>query len=158
MLSDILRFHFAKLRRSVGDNRESSERLAVELDKLADLMTGVLDVTSPEGEIRRDKLPELDMLRKQVWSRWVSMLGTDGYAAEDCDLREEIEKCVKIVLAAPGAFVEEVYLVQLGLAKGHIDQAIRARFSKSISSIRDLTTRMRLSRSLACKCYLNDDT
>ena len=126
------------------DKRESVERLVGELDKLADLMSEVLDATSPAGEIREDRLPDLDAMRRQVWGRWVTILGTDGYATKDRELQQEIEACVKIAHAAPGAFVDEVYQVQLCISKGRIGEDTRLRFAESISRLRDLTTRMRL--------------
>ncbi|MDE0127984.1 MAG: hypothetical protein OXQ86_00260 [Gammaproteobacteria bacterium] len=144
ILSDIVQFVLAKRRQRTVEKRESVERLAAELDKLADLMSEVLEVTSPAGEIRREMLPDLDEKRRQVWNRWVTILGTHGYATKDRELQEEIEDCVKIAHAAPGAFVEEVLLCQLCLSKGHVNQEQRLRFAKSISRLKDLTTRMRL--------------
>ena len=144
ILADIGRLVLTKLRERAVDKRESVERLAGELDKLADLMTEVLDATSPAGEIREEKLPDLDAMRRRVWGRWVTILGTDGYATKDRELQQEIEACVKIAHAAPGAFVDEVYQVQLCISKGCISQDTRVRFAESISRLRDLTTRMRL--------------
>jgi hypothetical protein len=63
------------------DERESTDTLAQELDKLADLMSEVLNVTTPDGHIDREGLPQLDHLRKRVWNRWVSILDTHGYAS-----------------------------------------------------------------------------
>ncbi len=145
-LGDILRYLLTKRREHVVDRKDTVETLATELDKLSDLMSRVLDVTSPAGHIKHEKLPELEILRKQVWNRWVAILGTDGYVSQDPETQEEIEKCVKIAHAAPGAFVEEVYLVQLCLSEGYIRQKTRVRFSKAIGDIGDLTTRMRLNR------------
>lgn len=144
ILSDIVRVFLTKLRERAVDKQRSVEQLADELDKLADLMAEVLEATSPGGEIRRERLPELDSMRQRVWGRWVTILGTDGFATKDRELQKEIEGCVKIAHAAPGAFVDEVYRVQMCLAEGHIDEEIRLRFSESISRLRDLTTRMRL--------------
>lgn len=108
-------------------------------------MSNVLNVTSPEGIIQQDKLPELELLRQQVWGRWISILDTRGYASQDPLIHEEIEKCIKIAHAAPGAYVEEILLIQMDLSEGRISQENRERFSRSISSIKDLTTRMRLN-------------
>lgn len=46
--------------------------------------------------------------------------------------------------AAPGAYVEEIYLIQKGLAEGFIDKEIRQRFERCIDRIHDVTTKMRL--------------
>lgn len=61
------------------------------------------------------------------------------------DTQTEIEKCIKIAHAAPGAYVEEVYLAQMAIADGRVPPQVRERFAKAIDSIRDLTTRMRLN-------------
>ena len=131
-------------REKIVDRREATKILADELDKLADLMSNVLAVTSPTGLIRQENLPELDVARKQVWNRWTTILETRGYASQHPETLKEIEKCISIAHAAPGAFVEEVYLVQESLSKGSVTQVTRNRFLQSINGIRDLTTRMRL--------------
>lgn len=145
ILKDILGWLLTKKREQVVDKRETIKTLADELDKLADLMSNVLNVTSLDGYIQQNKLPELEIVRQQVWVRWISILGTSGYASQDPHIQEEIEKCIKIAHAAPGAYVEEIFLIQMDLSKGRISQENRERFSRSINSIRDLTTRMRLN-------------
>lgn len=107
-------------------------------------MAEVLSVTAPNGKIQPDRLPELDLMRKRVWNRWVSILGTSGDATQDAEVQAEIKKCIQIAHAAPGTYVEEVYLIQIGLAEGYIPAEIRSRFASSIHSLQDLTTRMRL--------------
>jgi hypothetical protein len=108
-------------------------------------MSDVLKVTSADGRVQTDKVPELESLRQRVWNRWVSILGTDGYARQDPRVQAEIEKAVRIAHAAPGAYVEEIYLVQLSLASECVPQEVRDRFGKSIDAIRDATARMRLN-------------
>ena len=131
-------------REKIVDRRKATKTLADELDKLADLMPDVLAVTSPAGLIRQEKLPELDVARKQVWDRWITILETRGYASQNPKTQKEIEKSISIAHAAPGAFFEEIYLVQESLSKGSVPQVTRNRFLQSINAIRDLTTRMRL--------------
>ena len=142
--SGIVGIVLTKLRERSVDKRESVGRLADELDKLADLMSDVLEATSPAGEIREERVADLDVKRTQVWGRWVTILGTDGYATRDKELQQEIEACVKIAHAAPGAYVDEVYQVQLCLSEGRVSRETRLRFAESISRISDMTTRMRL--------------
>ena len=127
------------------DKREITKSLAIELDNLAELMSELLLVTEADGQIKQEKLEELEILRQRVWSGWVTILGTSGYASQDPELQAEIEKCISIAHAAPGAYVEELYLAQIGMAKGRISHEVRGRFAKSIHNIQDLTTRMRLN-------------
>lgn len=143
-LIDILKFLFSLHKDRATKVTEKSKVLADELDKLADLMSEVLRVTSADGRIQKKRIPELDLLRQRVWYRWVSILGTNGYASQDPDIQAQIERCIRIAHAAPGAYVEEAYLAQISIADGRVSQEVRERFAKSIDRIRDTTTRMRL--------------
>lgn len=143
-LIDILKFLFSLHKDRATKVTEKSKVLADELDKLADLMSEVLRVTSADGRIQKERIPELDLLRQRVWYRWVSILGTNGYASQDPDIQAQIERCIRIAHAAPGAYVEEAYLAQISIADGRVSQEVRERFAKSIDRIRDTTTRMRL--------------
>lgn len=145
MLGNFISWMLSFCRARVLDERYKKEVLADELDKLAELMTDVLNATKSNGRIDEEKLQDLELLRKRVWNRWVSILGESGYATQDSELQAEIEKCVRIAHAAPGAYVEEVYLAQMGIAGGYVPHEIRERFAGSIDRIRDLTTRMRLN-------------
>lgn len=144
ILTSIFGWLRARRRERVVDERDKTRTLAAELDKLAELMVEVLKVTDAQGRIQNDKLPELDLIRKRVWNRWVSILGSSGYATRDAELQAEIERCIRVAHAAPGAYVEEVYLAQIGISQGYIPPEVRARFSQAIHSLQDLTARMRL--------------
>lgn len=144
ILIDILKWLFSLHKDRATEVTEKSKVLADELDKLADLMSEVLRVTSADGRIQKERIPELDLLRQRVWYRWVSILGTNGYASQDPDIQAQIERCIRIAHAAPGAYVEEAYLAQISIADGRVSQEVRERFAKSIDRIRDTTTRMRL--------------
>jgi hypothetical protein len=145
LFSDALSWIYSLRRERALDNREATKSLASELDSLADLMSDVLAVTAANGRIQQDKLPELELLRQRVWNRWVSILGTRGYASQDPGLQTDIENCIRIAHDAPGSFVEEVYLAQIGIAEGHLPTDVRVRFARSIDKLRDLTSRMRLN-------------
>lgn len=145
ILGNIFNWVLSFRRERALDSRYTKEILANELDKLADLMTDVLEATKANGQLDVDKLPELERFRNRVWNRWVSILGESGYATQDPELQTEIEKCIRIAHAAPGAYVEEVYLAQIGIADGIVPLEVRDRFADAIDKIRDLTTRMRLN-------------
>lgn len=55
--------------------------LSDELDKLANLMRKVLEVTKPDGAIQESKIIELEHLRRRVWDRWTFILESKGYRA-----------------------------------------------------------------------------
>lgn len=135
----------SRLRENEVDKRERVKILASELEKLAELMTEVLKSTDTLGRIQSDKLVDLEMKRKRVWDRWVSILSSSGYARHDADLQTEIEKCIRIAHAAPGAYVEEVYLAQIGISEGIVSLETRQRFEKCVHRLQDLITRMRLN-------------
>ena len=145
VLIEVLKPLWSRRRERIADRRETTKVLAGELDKLADLMSAVLSVADAEGRLQPDKVPELELLRQRVWNRWASILSTDGYASQDPDVQAEIDKAVRIAHAAPGAYVEEIYLVQMGLARGFVPREVRDRFARSIDAIRDATARMRLN-------------
>lgn len=145
LIADGLRWLASWRREAVVDQRDRTRTLAAELDKLAELMSAVLEVTDADGRIQTDKRSDLELLRKRVWNRWVSILGSSGYATHDKELQAEIEQSIKIAHAAPGAYVEEVYLAQIGIAEGYVSRAVRERFATSIHALNDLTTRMRLN-------------
>jgi hypothetical protein len=145
ILVGVLKPLWSRRRERVVDRRETIKTLAAELDKLADLMSDVLNVTAADGGIQPQKIPELEVVRQRVWNRWVSILSTDGYDGQVPGAQAEIEKAVNIAHAAPGSYVEEIYLVQVGLASGFVSREVRDRFARSIDAIRDATARMRLN-------------
>jgi hypothetical protein len=144
-LTNILRWLFSLRRERVLDKRDATKTIAVELDKLAELMSEVLKVTSSNGSLQQDKLPELELMRRRIWDRWISILSSESYEKQDPKSRAELEKCIRIAHAAPGAYVEEIYLVQMSIAEGFVRNDVRERFAKSIDAIRNATTRLRLN-------------
>lgn len=40
---------------------------------------------------------------RSVWNRWCTILETNGYAGRDAQTQAEIERCIEIAHAAPGA-------------------------------------------------------
>lgn len=145
MLGEILGWLLSKRREEIVDKRESTRLLASELDKLADFMSEILKVTAPNGKIQQDKLPELELIRDRVWNRWCSLLGTSGFASQDPEIQSEVEKCIYIAHAAPGAYIEEILLIQESFYEGYVSKEVKDRFAKSIDKIRDTTTKMRLN-------------
>lgn len=144
VLHDCLGWLIAKRREKVVDEREITKSLASELDTLADLMSDLLEATDSDGHIQKDVIPDLERRRERVWGRWISILGTEGYATRDSALQEEIEGCIKIAHAAPSAYVEEIHLVQVGTTEGYVPKEVCERFARSIDRIQNLTTRMRI--------------
>lgn len=142
---ELIKAIFSARRNHVIEHRETKRILADELEDLADLMDQVLAATGPDGRISADRVPELDRLRQRNWNRWVSILGTDGFASQDPDEQAEVERCVRIAHAAPGSYIDEIFMVQKGLHGGYIPIEIREHFAVSIDRLRDVVTRMRLN-------------
>lgn len=146
IIANFVSLLFKWYRERVLDKRETTTTLARELEGLAELMSEVLKVADAEGNISKAKLPELDLMRKRVWSRWVSILGTDGYATQDAKVQSEIEECIRIAHAAPGAYVEELLLIQQSLVEEKVPSEVRTRFSISIHNLQNLVTQLRLNQ------------
>lgn len=142
---DIAKWIHSLLRNRVLDKKEKARTVADELESLADLLTQVLEATGPDGEIEQAQVAELDRLRHRNWNRWASILGSDGFGSQDPETQAEIERCVKIAHAAPGAYVDEILKVQEVLAGRSISPELRERFANSIDRIRDAVTRLRLN-------------
>lgn len=145
MLSEIINWVLTFGRNRAEDKRKKTIILSDELDKLADLMEKVLEVTTPDGVIQESKVIELDHLRRKVWNRWTFILESKGYREQRTSVKNEVEACIRVAHAAPGDYVEEIYLIQKGLADGFIDKEIRRRFQRCIDRIRDVNTKMRLN-------------
>lgn len=145
MLGEIFSWLLTFGRNRTEDNRNKAMVLSDELDKLADLMKKVLEVTRPDGAIQESEIIELEQLRRRVWNRWTFILESKGYRSQSAIVKAEIEACIRVAHAAPGAYVEEIYLIQKGLAEGFIDKEIRQRFERCIDRIHDVTTKMRLN-------------
>ena len=145
ILSDILKWLLSKRREQAVDARESSKTLAAELDSLAELMECVLKVTGSDGRIASEGTKDLAFRCRSVWNRWCTILGSHGYASRDAHTQAEIERCIEIAHAAPSAYVEEIYLVQLALGKGSVPTEVRERFAESIERLRNLAVKLRLN-------------
>lgn len=145
MLNEIINWVLTFGRNRKKDKRNKIIILSDELDKLADLMGKVLEVTTPDGAIQESKIIELEQLRRRVWNRWTFILESKGYHEQSVIVKTEVEACIRVAHAAPGAYVEEIYLIQIGLENRFIDREIRQRFERCIDRIRDITTKMRLN-------------
>jgi hypothetical protein len=145
ILSDVLKWLLSKRREQVVDARESSKALAAELEGLAELMEGVLEITGSDGFIEPKGVKDLAFRSRTVWNRWCTILGSNGYASRDTRTQAEIERCIEIARAAPGAYVEEIYLVQMALGDGSVPTEVRERFAESIERLRNLAVKLRLN-------------
>lgn len=145
ILSDVLKWLLSKHREQAVDARESSKALAAELEGLAELMEGVLGVAGPDGCIAPEGAKGLASRCRSVWNRWCTILDSNSYAARDAHTRAEIERCIEIAHAAPGAYVEEIYLVQIALGEGSVPTEVRERFAESIERLRNLAVKLRLN-------------
>lgn len=146
VLLDLLKWLFTIRKEKAREKRATTVDLATEIDGLADLLENVLKATSPDGSLNLELLPGIHSAHRKVWTRWVTILGTSGYATQDTELQQEIEHCIKIAHAAPGAYVEEVLLVQMCLASKNVSIESRNRFESSIDNLRNLSVKMRLNR------------
>lgn len=145
ILSDVLKWLLSKRREEVLDARESSKALAAELEGLADLMECVLRVTGPDGRIAPEGANELAFRCRSIWNRWCTILDSRGYASRDVQTQAEIERCIEIAHAAPGAYVKEIYLIQIALGDGSVPTEVRNRFAESIERLRNLAIKLRLN-------------
>jgi hypothetical protein len=144
ILSDVLKWLLSKHREQAVDARESSKALAAELEGLAELMEGVLEVAGPDGCIAPEGAKGLAFRCRSVWNRWCTILDSNSYADRDAHTQAEIERCIEIAHAAPGAYVEEIYLVQIALGEGSVSTEVRERFAESIERLRNLAVKLRL--------------
>ena len=108
-------------------------------------MEGVLEVTGPDGCIAPEGVEDLAFRCRSVWNRWCTILDSNGYASRDAQTQAEIERCIEIAQAAPGAYVEEIYLVQIALGEGSVPTRVRERFAESIERLRNLAVKLRLN-------------
>lgn len=145
ILSDVLKWLLSRRREQVVDARESTKLLAGELDSLADLMDAVLQVTSPDGRVAKERAADLEFQRRRIWNRWSTILDSRGFASRDEQAQAEIERCIEIAHAAPGAYVHEIYLVQIALSEGVVPVEVRVRFAESIERLRNLAVKLRLN-------------
>lgn len=145
ILSDLLKWLLSKRREQVVDARESAKALAAELDGLAELMEALLQVTGADGRVARDRAADLAFKCRRVWNRWCTILDSNGYASRDTQTQAEIERCIEIAHAAPGAYVKEIYLVQIALGEGSVPADVRARFAEAVERLRNLAVKLRLN-------------
>jgi hypothetical protein len=145
ILSDLLKWLLSKRREKAVDARESTKLLAAELDGLADLMDALLQVTSADGRVARERASDLEFQRRRIWNRWTTILSSSGFASRDEETRAELNRCIEIAHAAPGAYVQEIYLVQIALSEGRVRTDVRVRFAESIERLRNLAAKLRLN-------------
>jgi hypothetical protein len=127
------------------DKQVEVERLVgIELENLADLMSAVLSATDTQGRIVESQLGDLNRLRKRSWNRWVEILGSGAYGSLSEEDSNEIEKLIRISHAAPGSYVDEVYLIQIAVEEGSVPYEVRRRFADSVDRIRDKGVQLRL--------------
>lgn len=144
-ISDLLKWLVSKRREQAVDARESCKALAAELEGLADLMEDVLKVADPAGRIAPNGVPDLALRSRSVWNRWCTILESHGFTSRDTRTRAEIERCIEIAHAAPGAYVKEIYLVQIALGQRSVSRDVRERFAESIERLRNLAVKLRLN-------------
>lgn len=145
ILSDVLKWLLSRRREQVVDARTSTTFLAGELDGLADLMDTLLQVTGPDGRVVRERAVDLEFQRRRIWNRWGTILDSRGFASRDAHIQAEIERCIEISHAAPGAYVHEIYLVQIALSEGFVPGEVRVRFAESIERLRNMAVKLRLN-------------
>ena len=145
ILSDILGWLLSHRRAQVVDQRESIRTLAIEIERLADLMDDLLQVTGSDGVILVPTTKDLEFRRRRIWNRWCTILGSDGYASRDPQMQAELERCIEIAHAAPGAYIREIYLVQTALGNGHVPPDVRTRFAESAERLRNFAVGLKLS-------------
>jgi hypothetical protein len=145
LLSDVLGWLLSHRREQVLDKRESTKVLAEELERLAELMEDLLKATGAKGSIVQASIHDLELRRRRIWNRWCAILDTHGYASRDAQTRAEIERCIEIAHAAPGAYIEEIYLVQIALGNGRVPPEVRVRFVDAIDRLRNLAVKLKLS-------------
>ena len=145
LLSNLLGWLLTRRREQVLDKRESTKALARELEQLAELMDDLLKATGADGNIVQASTHDLEFRRRRIWNRWCTILGTHGYASRDAGTQAEIERCIEIAHAAPGAYIKEIYLVQIALGNGRISPEVRVRFADALERLRNLAVKLRLS-------------
>lgn len=145
LVSDVIGWLLARRREQVLDKRDASKALAEELERLAELMEDLLKVTDADGNIVHASTRDLEFRRRRIWNRWCTILGTDGYASRDAETQAEIERCIEIAHAAPGAYIQEIYLVQIALGTGLVPPDVRMRFADAIERLRNLSVKLKLS-------------
>lgn len=144
LLSDVLGWLLARRREKVLDKRESSKALAEELERLADLMEDLIKATAADGSILQASTHDLEFRRRRIWNRWCAILATHGHASQDARIQAEIERCIEIAHAAPGAYIEEIYLVQIALGNGRVSPEVRVRFAEAIERLRNFAVKLKL--------------
>lgn len=131
--------------RKRGRTIETTRLIGVELENLADLFTFVLEASEPNGKIKLEKINELCALRIRNWNRWGSILDSGAYQLLTIANRQEIETAIKIAHAAPGDYIDELFMIQKAESECEISLEIRAQFSGSIAKLRDVAAKLRLT-------------
>lgn len=144
LLPDVLGWLLSRRREKILDQRESTKALALELEVLADLMDDLLKVTDADGRIQTGTR-DLEFRRQRIWNRWCAILETRSYTSGRDTTQAEIEHCIQIAYAAPGAYIEEILLVQIALGNGVVPSDVRTRFARAIERLRNLAVKLRLN-------------
>lgn len=131
--------------RRQDQKHEAKLKVSEELASLACLMREVLDSTDSSGKIAVEKIGDLERLRKRNWSRWLTILESDAYPTLSRNEKEELSKAINIAHVAPGAFVKEIYDIQVCLAEGTVPKILRSDFASSIDDIENAIVKLKLS-------------
>ncbi|MBT2117804.1 hypothetical protein KK141_17365 [Dyella sp. LX-66] len=145
LLSSMLGWLLSRRREQALDTREATKALALELERLAELMDDVLQATDVDGSIVQTRIFDLEFRRRRIWNRWCAIMDAPAYAGRDPQIRAEIASCVQIAHAAPGAYIKEIDLVQVALAEARVSSEVKVRFADAIERLRNLVVKLRLS-------------
>lgn len=127
------------------DKQVEVERMVgTELENLANLMSALLSATDLQGRIIASEIQDLDRLRKRNWNRWIQILSSGAYERLSEEDANEIEKLIRIARAAPGDYVDEVYLIQKAISQRRVPPEILRQFADSVDRIRDKGVQLRL--------------
>jgi hypothetical protein len=145
LLPELFRWLTTLRRDQTLDARASEDLFASELEQLAMLMDDVLKATGSDGRLVAENVHDLQYRCRRVWNRWCAIADSRGHKVRDAQTQAELERCIEIAHAAPGAYVREVYLVKMALSEGYVSPDVRVRFSESIDRLRNLAVKMRLN-------------
>ncbi|MCH8846560.1 MAG: hypothetical protein IIC11_07475 [Proteobacteria bacterium] len=124
---------------------EATRLVGAELKNLANLFSFVLEATDSNGNIKPEMTDELVALRIRNWNQWVSILSSGAYELLEQTDREEIGAIIEVTSAAPGDYINEIFLIQKAESEGKIPIEVRAQFSGSISRLRNKAAQLRLA-------------
>ena len=123
----------------------AAESLAEELDRFADLMKEVLEITNTRGEITdHNRAAEVKRLCRRNTNRFLTLIESGAYRRLGCDLQQEIDRKLRVVHYAPGSTVQAINLIEAGIDSGSFAVKARNEFATAIDGVRDLAVRLRL--------------